>query len=312
MTFAPTRAELRVMKPRFLLCLVACLSLTVPARAQPADEPGTLCSPGAFGPVHCIRPSHAVYDTCEAIKDFATRNALPPGFFARLIWQESRFDPNALSPAKAQGIAQFIAPTATLRGLRDPYNPAEALEYSAEYLGELTRRYGNPGLAAVAYNGGERRAESLRASGAALPVETVNYVRIITGVSAETWAIDPPEARDFRLDPDLPFAAACHALARDRRLTPYPDPEPHLRPWGIQLAYGTTKARALAQFRARTRSCAALVQGQTPDLVWQKSRASPRGGYWMARLGRDERDRAWRDCTRFKAQSCICAVYRNR
>lgn len=301
------------MKYRLILWLVACFLQSAPAPAQPPlPEPGTLCSTGAFGPVQCIRPSHAVHDTCQAINDFATRNGLPPGFFARLIWQESRFDPNALSPAKAQGIAQFIASTAQLRGLRDPYNPAEALEYSAEYLGELLRRFGNPGLAAVAYNGGERRAEALMASGAALPRETVNYVRIITGLSAQTWAEDPPEARDFRLDPDLPFATACHALARHRRLTAYPEPEPSLSPWGIQLAYGTTKARALAQFQARTRSCAALVKGQTPDLVWQKSRASPQGGYWMARLGRAARDQAWRECTRLKTQGCVCAVYRNR
>ena len=81
------------------------------------------------------------------------------GFFARLIWQESRFDPNALSHADARGIAQFIPSTALLRGLKDPYNPADALEHSAQYLAEMVRRYGNEGMAAIGYNGGERRAE---------------------------------------------------------------------------------------------------------------------------------------------------------
>ncbi|MBN9887658.1 lytic transglycosylase domain-containing protein [Pelagibaca abyssi] len=291
------------------------LILAAPLRAgalPPLSEPGTLCSRGAFGPVLCIRPSQTVFDTCQAIERFALRHGVDPGFFARLLWQESRFDPNARSHANAQGIAQFIPSTAALRGLTDAYNPAEAMEYSAEYLGELRRRYGNHGLAAVAYNGGERRADALVASGASLPRETVNYVRIITGLPAETWAEAPPETHDFSLQPGKPFAPSCHALARDRRLTAYPAPVPDLKRWGVQLAFGTTKARALEQYRARTRRCAALVAGEEPDLVWQKSRASPKGGYWMARIGRDDRDTAWRYCTKLKAQGCVCAVYGNR
>ncbi|WP_037372228.1 lytic transglycosylase domain-containing protein [Salipiger mucosus] len=296
-----------------LLCGLMALAVPVPAGAlPPGAAPGTMCSAGAFGPVQCIRPAHVVHDTCQAIAHFADRHGLDRGFFARLLWQESRFDPNARSHANAQGIAQFIPSTAALRGLADAYNPAEALEYSAQYLGELTRRYGNQGLAAVAYNGGERRADGLVAGTGGLARETINYVRIITGLSAETWRDAPPEDPDFRLQEDKPFDEACTELARDRRLTAYPEPEPKLSPWGIQVAYGTTQDRALAQFRDRARSCRAVVGDETPELVWQKSRASPRGGYWMARLGRRDRDGAWRDCARLKRAGCACAVYANR
>ena len=275
------------------------------------EEAGTLCSTGAFGHVQCIRPAHFVHDTCQALEVFATQHGLDPHFFARLIWQESRFDPNALSHAKAQGIAQFIASTAALRGLSDPYNPAEALEYSAEYLGELKRRYGNHGLAAVAYNGGERRADGLVARTGGLARETIDYVRIITGLSAETWRDAPPNKPNFSLDPDKGFQDACYALARNRRLTAYPSPEPSRPPWGVQMAFGTTQERALTQFRQRARSCARVVGTEPPDLVWQKSRASPKGGYFMARLGRNSRDAAWDLCRRLKAAGCVCAVYRN-
>ena len=292
----------------FLLLL---LLLPAAVRAQPAEEPGTLCSPGAFGQVQCIRPSHFVHDTCQAIDSFAREHGLDPGFFARLLWQESRFDPNALSHANAQGIAQFIPSTARLRGLRDPYNPAEAMEYSAEYLGELSRRYGNHGLAAVAYNGGERRANGLVSKTGGLARETIDYVRIITGLSAETWRDNPPEKHDFSLQADKPFQQACHELARKRRLTPYPEPEPELLKWGVQLAFGTTQDRALSQYRQRVRSCRGLVSGEKPDLVWQKSRASPKGGYFMARIGRASRDAAWKYCAKLKAQGCLCAVYKN-
>lgn len=294
-----------MLKRFFILCL---LVVAPGARA----EPGTMCSPGAFGQVQCIRPSHFVHDTCQALEVFAKSNGMDPGFFARLIWQESRFDPNALSHADAMGIAQFIRSTADLRGLADPYNPAEALEYSAEYLGELTRRYGNQGLAAVAYNGGERRANGLVARTGGLARETVNYVQIITGLTAERWRDDPPTQHDFRLQKEKPFQKACHELARDRRLTKFPKPVPAVKPWGIQLAFGTTKDRALRQFKERARQCASLVKNEKPDLIWQKSRASPKGGYYMARLGRNSRNAAWKLCSRLKARGCVCAVYRNQ
>ena len=62
----------------------------------------------------------------------ARANALPLDFFARIIWQESRFQPQAVGPAtrtgeRAQGIAQFMPGTAGERGLLDPFNPVEAL-----------------------------------------------------------------------------------------------------------------------------------------------------------------------------------------
>lgn len=290
--------------------LVLLLLLPAPTRA----DPGTMCSAGAFGHVQCIRPAHFVHDTCQAIEVFAREHALDPGFFARLIWQESRFDPNALSHANAMGIAQFIASTARLRGLIDPYNPAEALEYSAEYLGELRRRYGNHGLAAVAYNGGERRADGLVARTGGLARETVDYVKIITGLPAETWRDAPPEVPDFRLDGDVAFKQACETMARTRRLTAYPKQEPGkpaIRKWGVQMAFGTTRKRALAMYEQRAGKCRAVIDGQIPDLVWEKSRASPKGGYFMARLGRDTRDGAWTLCRKLKARGCLCAVFRN-
>lgn len=112
-------------------------------------EPERMCSTEKWEHTHCVRPAHFVYDTCNAIAVFSDRHGLDRGFFARLIWQESRFDPNALSPANARGIAQFIPSTASLRGLADPYNPADALEHSAQYLAEMAGKYGSLGLAAI-------------------------------------------------------------------------------------------------------------------------------------------------------------------
>lgn len=184
-----------------------------------ADPRAPQCSTGKWGHVQCIRAEHFVYDTCNAIEVFSKRHDLDSGFFARLIWQESRFDPNALSHANARGIAQFIPSTARLRGLKNPYNPADALEHSAQYLSEMARRYGNEGMAAIGYNGGERRAQGFL-EGKGLAPETVNYVPIITGLTAEQWRDAPPKDHDFRLAKDNSFYTACSEMARNRKLTP--------------------------------------------------------------------------------------------
>lgn len=279
-----------------------------PATAQEAD---IACSSARWGPPLCIRPAHFVEDTCTAIETFATRHGLDPHFLARLIWQESRFDPNALSPVGAQGIAQFMPYVARRRGLADSYNPAEALDHSARYLSEMVQKYGNVGLAAIGYNGGEGRAERLIAGTGGLAQETVDYVAIITGIPHRNWLETPAPQPDLRLSPDKSFAAACRDLAKDRRISPLKPVAPAILPWGIQLAFGTTQEAARAKFDDRTRACTALIRDQTPDLIYQKSRASPKGGYFFARLGRDTRDAAWRDCVEMKRAGCVCAVYRN-
>jgi soluble lytic murein transglycosylase-like protein len=92
---------------------------------------------------------------CSLIETAARQNALPTDFFARVIWQESRFQPDVVGPvtrstARAQGIAQFMPATAAERRLLDPFNPVEALPKSAEFLAELRDRFGNLRLAAAA------------------------------------------------------------------------------------------------------------------------------------------------------------------
>jgi hypothetical protein len=89
---------------------------------------------------------------CGALAAAAEQNDLPTDFFTRLIWQESRFDPAAVSRAGAQGVAQFMPATANWRGLSNPFDPLEAIAQSAKLLRDLRREFGNLGLAAAAYN----------------------------------------------------------------------------------------------------------------------------------------------------------------
>tara|TARA_R110000764_G_scaffold57222_3_gene124633 strand:- start:3713 stop:4615 length:903 start_codon:yes stop_codon:yes gene_type:complete len=291
------------------ICMALMLWLMpVGAVAQNA-EPGTLCSDGTLGSLNCIRPQFFAFDTCQLIEDAARRHGLDAGFFARLLWQESRFDPHAISPAGAQGIAQFMPATAALRGLSDAFNPAEAMERSAHYLGELQRRYGNAGLAAVAYNGGERRADGFTQEDKGLVQETWDYVRIITGLGAEQWRDDPPEAHDFRLDTTLPFMPACLALAKNRRITPLKSP---LKPWSAQLAYGKTRAQAQANVKRLTAQCSGRVARETVEYVTVPNRVRGQPPYHLGRIARDTKEGAEKICATLRRDGCLCRVLKHK
>src|SRR5262249_12824597 len=157
--------------------LAAALSPLAPTRAEPKEE--------------AARPS--VDEICRTLAQAAADNELPEEFFTRLIWQESRFDSTAISPAGAQGIAQFMPQTAALRGLANAFEPLQALRESASYLRELRTTFrGSLGLAAAAYNAGPGQVEAWLAGRRALPAETLAYVFIVTGYSAQAWVSQPP------------------------------------------------------------------------------------------------------------------------
>jgi hypothetical protein len=141
-------------------------------------------------PIIAVTHPHSEADSTlrKMAEDAATAHTLPVGYFLRLIRQESGFNPNSVSPAGAQGIAQFMPATAYDRGLKDPFDPAEALPKSAELLNELRDHFGNLGLAAAAYNAGTERVHRWLAGKSRLPQETIDYVRVITGHDAVDWA----------------------------------------------------------------------------------------------------------------------------
>ncbi len=73
---------------------------------------------------------------------------------AAQLQAESGFDPGAVSPAGAQGIAQFMPATAAAYGLRDPFDPAAAIDAQARLMADLLSQFGSTSLALAAYNAG--------------------------------------------------------------------------------------------------------------------------------------------------------------
>ena len=240
------------------------------APASAADTAVRCTADGAA----CIRLASYIPDVCGAIETAARRNGLDPAFFVRLIWKESLFDAAAVSPAGALGIAQFMPGTAQLRGLDDPFNPAEALRSAALYLADLSRGYGNIGLAAVAYNGGEARAERFIADEGGLPAETRAYVQAITGHSAEAWRDAPPAKVDLALAGEAGFQAACVAQAADRTLREFRS-APQLRPWAVIVASNRDRDGAERQAGRLRNRFAAVLAGEDGEL---RLRPRPRHG----------------------------------
>jgi hypothetical protein len=89
----------------------------------------------------------------------AARWNVSAALLAAQLLAESNFDPYAGSPAGAQGIAQFMPSTAAAYGLRDPYDPEEAIDAQAHLMSDLLRRFGDPSLALAAYNAGPGAVE---------------------------------------------------------------------------------------------------------------------------------------------------------
>jgi hypothetical protein len=89
----------------------------------------------------------------------AARWNVSAALLAAQLMAESNFDPYAGSPAGAQGIAQFMPSTAAAYGLRDPYDPVEAIDAQAHLMSDLLRRFGDPSLALAAYNAGPGAVE---------------------------------------------------------------------------------------------------------------------------------------------------------
>jgi soluble lytic murein transglycosylase-like protein len=113
------------------------------------------------------------------IAELAARFDLSPSLLEALVWQESRWREDAVSPVGARGLAQLMPGTARYLGV-DPSDPFANLEGGARYLREQLDRFGGDlERALAAYNAGPGRVE--RAGGVPNIRETKQYVAAIMG-----------------------------------------------------------------------------------------------------------------------------------
>ncbi|RWA68764.1 lytic transglycosylase domain-containing protein [Mesorhizobium sp.] len=247
---------------------------------------------------------------CDLIETQAEQNRLPKDFFARLIWKESRFDPNAVSPVGAEGIAQFMPGTAKLRGLADPFDIEQAIPASAKYLAEMKVGYGNLGLAAAAYNAGENRVSRWLDSGGFLPMETESYVFDVMGEPVDKFSDAAYAGAIQPLDPKTSFAVACRQLPVIMSRT-VAMASINVKPWGVQVAGNFRRSAAIGQWlRVRSRFPALLA---SHDPVVSRVRTPiGRRGIYAVRIGADSRAEANGICDKLQSVGGACVVMRNR
>ena len=120
----------------------------------------------------------------DLARDLASRYGLDPDVFERQIQQESGFNPKAVSPMGASGIAQFM-PSHWNQGQFDPFDPVVALERAAQLMSSHVENYGGDiAKALAAYNAGRGNLAQFGGDLGAM----LNYRRPDTGVQpfAET------------------------------------------------------------------------------------------------------------------------------
>jgi hypothetical protein len=315
MKHATLQRQLTLRLTAACVVFAAALSQPTPAPAEPQDGAANAASHEAAkaaatetGPKG---PSPSVDEICRTLAQAAADNKLPEEFFTRLIWQESRFDPAAVSSAGAQGIAQFMPRTAAMRGLANAFEPLEALRESASYLRELRMTFrGNLGLAAAAYNAGPDKVEAWLAGRLSLPDETQAYVLIVTGYAAQEWASQPlPQFESAK----APTGARCVEIAKlmienaPRRLDLTTSPA--WAPCGVQLAGHRSEGGVPIAYERLRRKHAAMLGDQLP-LVLHGRRGG--GANLLVRVSEKSRTDAITLCAEMRAAGGRATVMAKR
>src|ERR1700757_476499 len=335
MVFAKNRFTMRTdIGLQAALC-IAVVTLLLPVTgaiaedAAPAAAGGEIAKPSVEeqaipGAAQTTTDNRRDTDTREAmclmIESAARANGLPLEFFARVIWQESRFQSDAVGPVtrsgqRAQGIAQFMPGTASERGLLDPFNPVQALPKSAEFLAELREQFGNLGLAAAAYNAGPRRVQEWLAGAGPMPQQTRHYVAAITGATVDDWAA---AGKGGKMPDGLPTTSCRDLMALLKRA---PNPfitqlEEHVKLataklWGVQLAAGFDRDKALAMYSRAVTHLSSVVGGRDPSILSSVQRSRGNHVFYQVRIGADTRPEADDLCNRIRKAGGACFVLKN-
>lgn len=166
-----------------------------------------------------MRENPTIAGYVEITMNAAKRHGLDPVMLANQFYQESRFNPNAVSPAGAKGISQMMPFQQGKFGLmseNDFKDPVKSINAGAEMMARLTNKLGDQRLALVAYNGGggaidfvesklkkssvtfddwkdfmtTRREQLGVKDKSAWHNETLGYIEIIAGTPVSTAAVE--------------------------------------------------------------------------------------------------------------------------
>jgi hypothetical protein len=132
-------------------------------------------------------PRRPSYDTSRKssydslIRQIALTHGVDPDVVKGIIHVESQYNPQALSSKGAMGLMQLMPETASILGVRDPWDPLENITGGTKYISYLLKKYnGDLTKALAAYNAGPAAVDSY--DGIPPYQETQDYVRSVLGI----------------------------------------------------------------------------------------------------------------------------------
>jgi Transglycosylase SLT domain len=259
---------------------------------------------------------------CSKAELEADANGIDKAFLIRLLYKESLFNPNAVSPKGAQGLAQFMPETAARVGLADPFDPEQAIASSAKFLRVLKNEFGNLGLAAAAYNAGEGRVRNWLAGKGGMPLETQDYVAFITGKEVVEWRESTAAHSIPSIGKNDSFAKNCLQLAsrtiivvgkRVARRAGLPGVAIAVKPkpWGAMLTADFSETRALAMFNRLKLRFPGKLGTQRPMVVRKKDLSRGTKAIAAVMLGANTQAEAITKCRSLVSDGIPCVVRKN-
>ena len=185
MSLDATMARIGELSSMLRPAMAVAIATAAPAApAAPAQQAFSAQLAGAMSPAAATPAAGGSNPFTAEISAAAARNGVDPALLTGLIRAESNFDPNATSPAGAQGLTQLMPATAAGLGVTNPLDPAQAIEGGAKYLRQQLDHFGGDAAKALAaYNAGPGAVE--RFGGVPPYEETQNYVRRVLGYAGE-------------------------------------------------------------------------------------------------------------------------------
>jgi hypothetical protein len=167
---------------------VSALAYAAPYAATRQADQVTVKQEGE--PAQTVRKETARVERPAAARDLerlalaeGEKYKLNPALIKHVMFKETgglKDKANAVSPAGAMGVMQLMPATAKELGVKDPFDPVQNIEGGVKYLAQMQNKYGDPKLAAIAYNWGPGRTDRWLAQGgdfSKLPKETQGYVK---------------------------------------------------------------------------------------------------------------------------------------
>ncbi len=174
---------------------------TLPQGSDRLDPRNAVLHPGVMEKYNsdAYIGGHSFRDMVDHAMGEAQANGLQPEWFVNQLYQESGFNPNAVSSAGAVAVSQFMPATAEQYGVspQDLMNdPMMAISMSADLMGNLTDKYdGDQKLAMVAYNAGDGSKDWKKN-----PILNVQHHLGTDDISGDDWVSYMDSKHDRRND----------------------------------------------------------------------------------------------------------------